>query len=346
MTKKTNFSKDISKKVEKALLFLTNPKVREVIERRFGLRSGKTETLEAIGRDYSITRERVRQLEENGLKILKSDRVLPLFEDVFGYLKDLFSEHGHIMGEDYLYCLATGAAELSPLRGHIYLALTLGDPFQRIIRDERFYPHWIADQSARSKAEKIVDFLIDHFKKHNRTFSESEVLDLLSRKHSNVPQKMFCVVLEISREINKNIFKEIGLNDWSEINPQGVKDRAYLILKKIGEPSHFTAIAENINKTFLERPAYVQTVHNELIKDPRFVLVGRGTYALSEWGYEPGTVGDVIYQILSGSKKPLTRREIVDSVLAKRQVRPNTIILNLHNSSKIKRLDGERYILA
>ncbi|MBU4285026.1 hypothetical protein KKF60_00365 [Patescibacteria group bacterium] len=346
MNKKSTISKDISKKIEKALLHLSNPRVREVIERRFGLRNGKSETLEAIGQNYGITRERVRQLEENGIKILKSEKVLPFFEAAFDYLNDLFFAHGHIMGENYLYHTATGTTEPHASKGYIYLALTLGEPFQRIARDEKFHPYWVAHKSAHQKAKEIIDFLIDHFKKHDKVFHESEVFDLLSRKHSNIPSKMFSVVLEISREINKNIFEEIGLSYWPEISPQGVKDRAYLTLKKEGEPRHFTAITELINKIFVDKPAYTQTVHNELIKDPRFILVGRGTYALTDWGYESGTVEEVIQKTLAENKKPLTRKEIIDSVLTKRQVRPNTIILNLHRSPKVKRLEDGKYILA
>jgi len=345
MSKKTSFPKDISKRIEKALSFLTNPRIKEVIERRFGLKNGKSETLEAIGKDHGITRERVRQLEENGLKILKSEKVLPLFEAAFDYLNELFAEHGNIMGEDYLYCVATGSAEHNALKGQIYLALTLGEPFKKVARNEKFHPHWISHETAKEKAEKIVDFLIDYFKKNNKVAHESEVMDLLSKKNSNLPVKMFSVVLQIAKSIDKNIFGEIGLSYWPDISPQGVKDRAYLMLKKEGEPRHFTAITELINKTFLDRPAYTQTVHNELIKDPRFVLVGRGTYALTEWGYEPGTVSDVIEKILSESKRPLSRKEIVDTVLTKRQVRPNTIILNLHRSSKVKKLKDGRYAL-
>ena len=346
MTKKIQLPKDISKKIEKALLFLTNPRVREVIERRFGLKDGRNETLEAIGKDFGITRERIRQLEENGLKILKSEKVLPLFGAAFAFLNDLFSEHGNIMGEDYLYSTITGTAEYNPLRGQIYLALTLGDPFKRVARDEKFHPHWISHESAKEKAKKIVDFLIEYFKKHNKISHEPEIMDLLSKKHSNFPAKMFYVVLEISKDINKNIFGEIGLTFWPEISPQGVKDRAYLMLKKEGQPKHFTVITDLINKVFSDRPAHTQTVHNELIKNPKFVLVGRGTYALSEWGYESGTVEEVIHKALAENKKPLTRKEIIDSVLSKRQVKPNTILLNLNRSSKIKKLKDGRYVLA
>ena len=353
MVKKSNkankankaISKDTIKKIEKALLYLTNPRIREVIERRFGLKSGKAETLEAIGQDYGITRERVRQIEENGIKVLKSEKVLPSFEAVFGYLDELFAEHGNIMGEDYLYSATTGTSEDTPIKGRIYLALTLGEPYKRIAKDDIFHPHWIANESAKEKAVRIVNSLIGYFKNQNKVFPEQEVLDLLSKKHSDVPPKMFYVILDIAKDIEKNIFGEVGLAYWPEVVPQGVKDRAYLILKRQGEPKHFTAIADLISKTFIDKPAYIQTVHNELIKDPRFVLVGRGLYALNDWGYEPGTVEDVIHKILSKSKKPMTKQEIIDAVLSKRQVRPNTIILNLHRSPKIKRVAEGKYAL-
>lgn len=336
-------TKVLSNKIEKALNYLTNLRIKDVIERRFGIRDGKPMTLEAIGKDYGITRERVRQIQDYGLKILKSDNVFPLFGSTFKELDDLFAEHGHIMGEDYLYCLATGISEAHPLRGQLYLVLTLGDPYQRVINDPRFLPYWMADVTARQKAEKIVDFLVGYFNKSNKVFREEEIIDMLTQKHSNLPYAMFGSVLDIAREIDRNVFKEIGLTQWSEITPQGVKDRAYLVLKRHGQPIHFVKLTELINQTFVDRPAYTQTVHNELIKDPRFVLAGRGTYALADWGYEPGTVEQIIQRILERNKKPMTKKEILEAVLAQRQVKPTTIVLNLQRSPKMQRLEDGRF---
>jgi len=344
--KSSNISKTLSNRIEKILLFLTNPRVRDIIERRFGIKNGKGETLESIGKNYGITRERVRQIEDNGLRILKSENVLSLFEPIFNYLNDFFAEHGNLVGEEYLYCSLTNTNEPHPSRGQLYLVLTIGDPYQRIINDERFSTYWTANPGSRNAAEKVVDFLVSHFNKHNRVFHESEILDILSEKHSNLPAKMFCVILDISKEINKNIFGQFGLSYWPEISPQGVKDRAYLVLKKEGKPLHFRMIAELINKSgFDDRLAHTQTVHNELIKSPKFVLTGRGTYALAEWGYEPGTVEEVIEKILKTNKRPMTKDEILRAVLAQRQVRPATILLNLQRSSKAQRLGNGRYKL-
>lgn len=345
LTKKTGITQTLSKVIEKALLSLTNPRVKDVVERRFGIKTGKPETLEAIGKGYGITRERVRQIQDVGLNILKSAEVLALFDSIFKYLDRAFSQHGNLMGEEYLYSTITGTDQAHPLRGKLYLVLALGVPYQRVINDERFHPYWTADSSARDRAVKVVDFLISYFNKENKVFQESDILDLLSKKHSSLPNKMYYVVLDISKEIDKNIFKELGLSHWSDISPQGVKDRAYLVLKRQGEPLHFTNITEAINKVFVDRPAYPQTVHNEVIKDPKFVLMGRGTYGLKEWGYEPGTVSDVIERILKASKKSMTKKEILASVLAQRQVKPTTVVLNLQRSPRVQRLEDGKYIL-
>src|SRR3989338_8041463 len=105
--------------------------------------------------------------------------------------------------------------------------------------------------------------------------------------------------INLSKEINKNIFGEVGLVSWPSVKPRGVRDKAYLVVKRDGKPKHFRDIAKLINSTgFSNRKANVQTVHNELIKDSRFVLVGRGTYGLTEWGYKAGTVKDVLVDLL------------------------------------------------
>jgi RNA polymerase primary sigma factor len=48
------------------------PRLRDVLERRFGLRDATPQTLEHIGKELGITRERVRQLETRALKELRS----------------------------------------------------------------------------------------------------------------------------------------------------------------------------------------------------------------------------------------------------------------------------------
>jgi len=123
--------------------------------------------------------------------------------------------------------------------------------------------------------------------------------------------------LEISKKIQPNREGVLGLIEWPEIKPRGVKDKAFLVFKKHGKPLHFTEVAKLIDKFDYNMPnkkTYPQTVHNELIKDPRFVLVGRGTYALSEWGFVPGTIKDIITKVLKEKNEPLHKDEVVKQV--------------------------------
>ena len=139
-------------------------------------------------------------------------------------------------------------------------------------------------------------------------------------------------MLSVAREIKQNVGGKGGLSGWSDIKPRGTREKAYLVLKTAGKPLHFREIAELIDTYGLQKKkhSHPQTVHNELIKDKRFVLVGRGIYALSDWGYKRGTVKEVITEILKSAGSPLSREEVLDRVLEIRQVKKSTVIINLN----------------
>jgi len=118
-------------------------------------------------------------------------------------------------------------------------------------------------------------------------------------------------------------------------------------MKNHGKPEHYSAITEMINKAhFDDRTAYKETVHNELIKDSRFILIGRGIYALSEWGFKPGVVSDVIVEVLQASGQPMSRDKIIEEVLKRRVVKKNTILVGLSNKKLFKKVGKNLYALA
>lgn len=345
MTNK-KFQSEVLRKVEEFLNTLPKERLRDVIERRFGLRSGNRETLEAVGQDYNITRERVRQVESDAIKILNEHQNIAILRPIFEYLDKLFEEHNYLVGEKKLLDSLTGISEPNLSHSAIILVLTLGKSYQRHAECDKFYSHWTTKKATRKTVEKIIDFLTKYLDQQNQVYPFSDILNILSSKHSNIPENTILNALDISRKIDQNIFGELGLSHWSDVSPKGVRDKAYLVLKKETEPRHFVEITELINKAnFSARQAFSQTVHNELIKDERFILVGRGMYGLRERGYEPGIVKDVIIKVLSGAKKSLTKDEIVSAVLEKRQVKPNTVVINLQNNSEFEKLEDGRYTL-
>jgi DNA-directed RNA polymerase delta subunit len=136
---------------------------------------------------------------------------------------------------------------------------------------------------------------------------------------------------------------EWGLQEWRHINPKSIHDKALIVMRKIRKPMHFIQIANAISaEAFDNRPVTVQAVHNDLIRYTDFVLVGRGMYALREWGYDPGTVADVIASILK-EHGPLTKKEIVKRVQDQRDVKVGTISLNLQKEKAFTRVGRAVY---
>jgi len=287
---------------------------KEVISRRFGLKTGQKETLEAIGKDYGITRERVRQIEEDGF--LRLEPKIGQFQKTFQYFTNQLKNFGDLKKEDILLQYLGG----SKFQPQIYFLLTLGPNFEKVRESDEIYSLWTVNQNSLVSAKKVIDSFYNQLKKNNRPLS----LEAL-KPSFHLSQTALLTYLEISKKIQKNYEGLFGLKNWPEINPRGVKDKAYLVFKKTQKPLHFNQVAELIDT------ALPQTVHNELIRDERFILVGRGIYALREWGYEPGQVKDIIFKILKDGGKPLTKEEILEKTLRQRLVKENTVLLNLSN---------------
>jgi hypothetical protein len=345
--------------VSELLEEINNKRTRDVIARRFGLVGENPQTLQEIGDQYNITRERVRQIEKNGLDHLGQSKfqskLKPLEDQIFDYFKD----YGELRREDKtfddLVCYCVPASKLAELqkndqelalcRAALNLILTLGVPFQRLPETDEFHPAWTTNKNSLKTAKKTVDSAIKFFSKNRQLLKDTELYQIIKKTLPGISDKAALSYIDASKLINENNFGQFGPADWPEISPRGVRDKAYLILKKEGRPYHFSEVTDLINKELAgSRQAYVQTVHNELIKDPRFVLIGRGIYALGEWGYEPGTVVDVISQVLK-KEGPLAKEDIIKEVLAKRLIKENTILINLQNKKYFKKLEDGRFAI-
>ncbi len=328
------------------------PKTKEIIQRRFGLRPQGKETLETIGKSYGITRERVRQIEKTGLAQL--EQKIKNYQDVFRHFQKKLQIDGNLRREDQLISQLREEEQDS---NYILFLLTLGKPFVRHNTTEDFYSFWTGDTRSFDLAQKIIKAFIKKFEEAQKPLRFKEVITIyqndigpdLGQPLENKPLKSF---LEISKSIEEGPTGNIGLSSWAEIRPRGVKDKAYLVIKEKNKPLHFTKVASSIDQIVpsiasrgQKKNTLPQTVHNELIKDPRFVLVGRGIYALKEWGYTAGTVKDIIYDVLEKASIPLSREEIVKKVFNERLVKKNTVLLNLQNKKYFSKNKEGKYIL-
>ena len=319
---------------------------KDIISRRFGLKTGKKETLESIGKSYGITRERVRQIEEFSVNQLsKVVASTPDFSKYVSSAKEILGGNGGVMREGDLFKAFSGNDKESVVNASLVFILTLAGEPVRFGENEQYHSFWALNKDSADSFKNGISGLVRSFGKGGSPVAYS---DLVSFAQTNgiSNAKDVVVYLNISKELGRNVFGQIGLLSWAEVKPKGVRDKAYLVLKKEKKPRHFTEIAQLINSTgFSSKKANIQTVHNELIKDQRFVLVGRGMYGLSEWGYQPGTVKEVLIDVLKKHSKPLAKAELVAKVLDTRMVKENTILLNLQDSKVFSKRDDGTYVL-
>lgn len=319
-------------------------RTKNILIKRFGLGLDKKMTLEGIGQAYKITRERVRQIEFVSLAELKKSSKITYIKKYEAMLEDLMNEHGKIMEHNFLLSEFRKKHNLDKIHSNaLEFVLKVSPKFKAIKENESIRKTWALTSADINTSKRLINAFILNLEGKGKPVLED---NLIKNFESEIKDsKTLVSYLLLSKKILKNPFNEWGLSDWREIVPKGIKDKAYLVLEKHKKPAHFTEITNLINQTkFDQKTAISQTVHNELIKDPRFVLVGRGTYALKKWGYQQGTVSEIIEKVILESRN-LSKDQIVDKVLAQRFVKKNTIILALQNKQRFQKIN-EQYCLA
>ena len=335
------------KQVTKKLLSPLSGRARDVVTNRFGITDGaERKTLEAIGKQYGITRERVRQIEQFALSTIKKSDTYAEFTHVFQELKDVIHRLGGIVAEnDFLGKMSKD----EEIQNHIHFYLTLGDEFKKHKEDDHFHHRWTVNQKVTDVVHTALTDLYASLD-NEELVSEQHIVETFTEKLKDLAEEyrgeeIIKRYLTISKSIGKNALGEWGKASSPHIHTRGIKDYAYLVMRKHGTPMHFKDVAKDISKYFGKK-AHVATTHNELIKDDRFVLVGRGVYGLREWGHVGGVVRDVIIEVIKDAKKPLSKEAVIEQVLKKRVVKANTIAVNLQNPEFFKKTKDGLYDIA
>lgn len=340
---KTDSDIQVESIVKDILGTIEREREREIISRRFGLYD-RRETLEQIGELLGITRERVRQLEKAIMARLKAvaDDDLPHIKEVERAIIKHLHELGRVARVKDVAEKVTGDSS-DTKRAHVALLATLS-PNIAVVDENDFYHHsvGIAEHHDEKKIKKYVDELVSEIKEHKEPITAQDLHAKTTHEHPDHVEALARVSKQLAHLNGK-----WGLVKWPTVNPKNIRDKIYVILQTKGKPMHFSEIAGSIKESeFKRRDVTTQAIHNELIKDKRFVLIGRGIYALKEWGYSKGTVADVIADILRKEEGPLHRDEIVKRVLKSRQVKETTILLNLQGKPQFKRVAKATYELA
>ncbi|MBR2836766.1 hypothetical protein IKE79_00220 [Candidatus Saccharibacteria bacterium] len=335
-------AKILENAISGSLKVIEQDREREIISRRFGL-AGNKETLEQIGETLSITRERVRQLEKAiliRLQICAEENQIPELAAAEKILVRNLTEMGRVAKLSALADKVYSKDTTNSQKFGIYFIATFAKSLTVVEENDRFYAAvGIAEYGDVMQIKERVEEIVEIIRKNKAPMTLDELDAKLNYEHPDHIR----AVASISKQL-ATLNGMWGLAKWPSVNPKNIRDKIFVILETRKEPMHFSDIAKEIaSSNFKRKNVTVQAIHNELIKDPRFVLIGRGIYALSSWGYKKGTISEIITSILEKAGKPLTREEIVKQVLHTRKVKETTILLNLQNKKLFKKVDRNLY---
>lgn len=344
-------SVDLPSVLDDLFLVLT-PKEKEILIGRFSLDNDNKRTLESIGQKFNVTRERVRQIENIAINKLRRTVSNTKLKDINGLGKAILAGAGGVLLEDklvsYIYHRIEQPTDFD--KNIIRLSLRIDEELVKQEKTSIFKIFWYTNNVTRQQILDVLDEAIRNLKGKGDVMTEdalvAKIMNKLSLKYENIAPGNISSILEVDVR-HKRTEEGWGLTSWRHINPKSIRDKAYIVLKKAAKPLHFVDIANRIiDSKFDRKMVTTQAVHNELIRYDKFVLIGRGLYALKEWGYESGTVADVIEAILEKEKDPMTKKEIVAEVLRQRKIKVGTISLNLQNNPKFVRVGRAVYTLA
>jgi len=337
-TTKSSVNYDYKTAVDQILKELRRDRDRQIIARRFGFGLSRRQTLEKIGSDFDITRERVRQIEKAAISKMRASGSLEISRASELLREVVVPAGGILLTTDVAASLGAGENDIPYI---VFLSL-LAAGIELIEEDDDVRQAVaIAPVYGRSQVTQLITEIIKTIKDYGKPIT-------LAKVRAKLPSELDAATLEQLMRTSKRLAYfdgKWGLVSWPEVNPKSIRDKTYLVLNRHGRPLHFSEIARHVRGLGTnKRDVTVQAVHNELIKDVRFILIGRGIYALAEWGYAPGTVAEIIASVLR-EEQPLHKDEIVRRVLMKRQVKTTTIILNLQEKDQFQRTAKATYKL-
>jgi Holliday junction resolvasome RuvABC DNA-binding subunit len=340
---KTAQGVDLEKVIVQILNTIDREREKEIISRRFGLYDRK-ETLEQIGELLGITRERVRQLEKaviTRLKQLSEDGKIDSLPEIEQAIIDILTTNGNVIRISNLAELIVGDG--SKINQSRLIFVSLLAPNLSLVEENDIYFSSTGNKGVYS--EKQITTKTNEIVEAIKAIGQPVSVGKLAKSVNNEDKATVQSLATVSKKL-AHLNGKWGLNKWPTVNPKNIRDKIYVILSERGSHMHFNEISAAIKESdFKRKNVTTQAIHNELIKDKRFVLIGRGIYALSEWGYKKGTVSDIISEVLKDAGEPLHRDEIVKRVLKSRHVKETTILLNLQGKPQFKRVAKATYTL-
>jgi putative ubiquitin-RnfH superfamily antitoxin RatB of RatAB toxin-antitoxin module len=346
ITKFLSKSKIVSE-LNQLLSYLTK-KEREVLSKRFGINGNEETTLASIGDKMSLTRERIRQIQVQATKKLqravRSSDLLLLNENI----SDFIESNGGIASEAELvnHIDSLFDEDLKEIKNSLLLIAEFDKDLRHEHNKVDYRPHFRSKKIKFSQIKETSYLATKCLKAEKNVVSKSKLYEYIKKNYSEEfdfnSQETVNSALRLDRRLRDH-GESFSLLAWRHVNPRTLFDKIVYVLNDTNQPMHFREIADSmVDKKLRKQNSSIQAIHNELIGNSMFVLIGRGTYALKDWGYEEGTVSEVIESILS-EEGPLSLNDLTQKVLQRRKVKEVTVQVNLNTKKDIfkKNTDGQ-----
>jgi hypothetical protein len=332
------------------LFSVLDARQKKVLTKRYGLDNGEEQTLAELGKSFSVTRERIRQIEASAVAEVRKKAKEGHINNLVASAVDHLRKTGGVRREDHLLnelkSFAEGKEMPVNFANQIRFLLEISGQIMYYREDDALSAHWHLSEEHQQKALTFLDALVKylrdrkhetlHEKQFDKFFNEMVELHKLEKEVAKH-------YVHISKKFGSNLYGDFGLTEWPEVSPKVSRDWIYLILKKATKPLHFNEISTEIRRLRPSKKTNTQTIHNELIKDRRFLLVGRGIYGLREHDALPaGTIRDILLHILK-EEGPMKPKELIAKVLKNRIFKETTILFNLQNKKYFDRMPTGEY---
>jgi hypothetical protein len=268
---------------------------RDVLNRRFGLKGDKSETLEKIGSLHKLTRERVRQIEAASIRKIKK---LESLESCVSSLKQavckILEEHGGLIRRDYLLDILTvislelnteksGLADDDKTRQayknhfNFLISKLMADDLELVNNNDKFTSSFKLKNSEVPHLEEMADDVVKKVEDLNKTQTTEELLDILKK-------------LDSYDKHSEAFNRADGLDIESVFKSKAFPDKGELI---------------NSNKILY---SLMQSIKN--LEQNKY-----GDWGIANWQeIKPKTVNDKIYLVLKHEGKPLHFTDIAGKI--------------------------------
>ncbi|MDI9354758.1 MAG: sigma factor-like helix-turn-helix DNA-binding protein [Cyanobium sp. MAG06] len=198
------------KLVSQKLLRALNDRTRDIIEKRYGLSGSKKSTLESIGKSYSITRERVRQIENTALNNIRKSKEYKNHENVFDELSTIVKKFGSIIHEEILMSYISNDTNI---HNHINFLMTTSNKFKKNKENDDLHPSWSVNDDI---AKHVHQTLLQMHKTISKSelIKEEEIITTFSKDLINLEEEyrnnkdVIKRFLELSKKLKMNPLKE------------------------------------------------------------------------------------------------------------------------------------------